>query len=263
MPLTYFLAGCNECPASSGDDEWTDAVAPQLAEFNESGTCPDTPPERGVMSWGCEYVPETQIVDGADRYIEASFWLRQEDAGTVASVSLDIAEDPPYEMTCTRSGVDSWHTRTSGDPTLDLSVRVDLPGLWYPPVFVVLPDGAGGFGRYPTEEEDPGRTIGEGAYGWVCLESASGGENSEGIQESWGGSAFFHADDWEGSPLDVFVPLDEVNCVPDEVASTYDDGTYGKDCDGIDNDYDGLVDEGAEDTDLDGTADCVDEDAER
>lgn len=105
-----------------------------------------------------------------------------------------------------------------------------------------------------------------------------------GSPADWRGSAYLQVEGWTTSewgpitesgtgcgaeplPTDFFITLDGMGCAWGEDASWYNDTDYctnwGSECDGIDNDLDGVIDEGqhAEELDQDdnGVADCMDD----
>ncbi len=132
-----------------------------------------------------------------------------------------------------------------------------------------------------------GQLAWSGFYGgaWVCTESYTGPVGTHYAPPDWTGVMFIHAELWElpdGSlryggttlsreyggvslPLDVIVHLEDVDCARSEDAadpSTLDHYCYNwtADCDGIDNDLDGEIDEGVGvDRDGNGVADCMDD----
>ncbi len=126
-----------------------------------------------------------------------------------------------------------------------------------------------------------------GFYGgaWVCTESYTGPVGTHQGPPDWIGVMFIHAELWElpdgsvrnggtplsrryGSvtlPLDVIVRLEDVGCEASEDAADRDQLPYycynwTADCDGIDNDLDGEIDEGVTvDLNHNGVADCMDD----
>ena len=131
-----------------------------------------------------------------------------------------------------------------------------------------------------------GQVAWSGVFGgaWVCTESYTGPVGTHYAPPDWTGVMFIHSELWElpdGSlrqggttlsreyggvdlPLDVIVRLEDVDCARSEDANDPDLNYYcynwTRDCDGIDNDLDGEIDEGiGVDRDGNGVADCMDD----
>jgi hypothetical protein len=104
--------------------------------------------------------------------------------------------------------------------------------------------------------DDPLDLSDGGFYAWVCLEEAS--DDPTGV---WRGSVFAHVDAVDGAPDDAFMTFDDADCTGREEDAGDDWSTEGcwtpADCDGVDNDMDGIIDEGADDHDGDGVPDCL------
>ncbi|NOY26965.1 MAG: hypothetical protein GXP62_13935 [Oligoflexia bacterium] len=118
----------------------------------------------------------------------------------------------------------------------------------------------------------------------LCLEEAVGPRGFDGKSPAdWRGSAYFQVDSWRADgdvitesgtgsdaqplPTDFFFKIDGIHCAWGEDASWRRDLNYivnwGSQCDGIDNDLDGVIDEGQHfnemDLDNNGVADCMDD----
>lgn len=121
-------------------------------------------------------------------------------------------------------------------------------------------------------------------YSWACIDSAAGSSGYEAGPASWSGLAFAHAETWtlpDGStlpggstlpdhlgggelPLDLLLDFADIDCAGSENASWSESPEYcynwGSQCDGIDNDLDGEIDEGEGlDNDGNGVPDCQDD----
>lgn len=69
-------------------------------------------------------------------------------------------------------------------------------------------------------------------------------------------------DDGNGDPIDAFWGFASVDCATEEdAADTFDTNGWSTPaaCDGLDNDFDGVVDEGGSDWNEDGVPDCQQE----
>ena len=250
-PLLWVLTGCEPCPTygpGTADEAWREHVAEIEGEFAQSGECPSEPPEEVVTSWGCGYEPEVTVFEEGARFVLASAGHTATDlfvSATVLSTTDNLGCDsltPEYTLDRQNAGIDR----------LQLSVHASSPDL---PAFVSDIEIAS-----VTSYTD-GRSTG-GSYSWICLAQAPGPSGAEyrAPSDAWQGSAFVHGDATAETPtVDAFVAFGHIDCVEggeDEGAGSDDYGTWDEHCDGIDNDFDGQVDEGAVDSDSDGIADC-------
>ena len=123
----------------------------------------------------------------------------------------------------------------------------------------------------------------------MCIQSIHTEDSADftGSTGTWQGGIFLHAENWTGAdgtstvsdaPLDVYVQLGDIDCASTEDASWWADEWYCQNwseaCDGVDNDFDGVIDEGQSgdaypydggripggmDADGNGVADCQDD----
>ncbi len=193
-------------------------------EFDATGECPTEPPERVVTAWGCPYAPELPDMSLAN--ISLGLW-RSLDTLT-ASINASFG-DPPAEPCAEDTG-------SFGDTDPTLSFGAEVEGTTLP--------------RWFTNGSDEG-------YGWLCLTSAPGpdGAAEEAAHQPAIGAAFSHREpDYVGlapptQARDSFVAFTEVDCRTEgeDVSPSWDCYYYCEDdCDGIDNDLDGVVDEGGD-----------------
>lgn len=116
---------------------------------------------------------------------------------------------------------------------------------------------------------------------WICIDSIVGPAGTEDGPPTWRGLVFAHAETWtlpDGSTLpggstlpdelgggELPLDLADIDCANSENASWSEDPEYcynwGSQCDGIDNDLDGEIDEGdaSLDSDGNGVPDCQDD----
>ena len=126
-------------------------------------------------------------------------------------------------------------------------------------------DGAG----YPWEEgvataigelSGPDYSTPGAAHGIVCLDSFAPPPTLNGGEAPYRGAVLLHME-FPSITSDIFWTFDRVDCAYAEDAGTrhddYGNASYEADCDGLDNDLDGEIDEGAEDRDSDGGSDCL------
>lgn len=244
------LEACSPCPtlgAPPDREGWQESVGEVEAAFEESRECPQSPPEEVVMSWGCSYEPDVEVFDASLTYI----------AGTARAglnevfIWMEIVEDEVETSDCDGSIYDSLDERqvmaSRGASIYFVDDATMLPHFFGPEVSEV---------KYLQDGSKRGLS-----YSWVCLESAPGpaGNAHYGGPTNWRGSIFMHSDDLDGKPLDAFIAFDEIDCAwagEDEGAGGDEWGSWDENCDGIDNDFDGEIDDGAVDADGNGIKDC-------
>lgn len=258
-----------------GDPDW-DAVDDWLdtytAEIRAAGVCPTEPPQevmqlsgrlrpvkletfealavRGMLRKGGS-VDEFHLYTSPNEYVGGEAWETCDEVIGGAEVWLDRGQKS--------FGGSDRDGEYSGPPYLiDLGGSVnrgDLPG-------------ASGQHYYMANTgyvDESSETRGA-AYILICLDEAPGAIG--GILHSdlewgpalWRGVALVHTEYPTGFKSDWFWPIGEITCGYAENAGTFhateDIGVYFEDCDGIDNDLDGTVDEGAEDDNHNGVPDC-------
>jgi hypothetical protein len=247
--------------------------------------------ETGVVTFDGSPHTELSVIngfldsDGAGGWTEAT-WLR------LLSVTGDVApicpDDPWYaerdyddEL---HSGDEEWRD-PSGD-TAPLLMSADVLAADWPTLPGMLSFGpapgltTGGMAVHGVAG-DLGSLSGTGddglsrGYGFLCIESlgaipdpAFPGDCPAMQAASFRGSAFIHFEGWtvdaheqpDHGSHNYFYPFDHVDCLTGECPCRYDEldqlQCRGQ-CDGLDNDLDGKVDEGALDADGDGIADCA------
>lgn len=102
------------------------------------------------------------------------------------------------------------------------------------------------------------------SYAWLCLEALPPVDGLYTTEANWRGVLFLHSETQHEGVADFLVRFERASCVTAEntVDHTRSDGRHDSeryctgDADGIDNDYDGIVDEGP-DRDGDGEFDCA------
>jgi hypothetical protein len=107
-------------------------------------------------------------------------------------------------------------------------------------------------------------------YGWLCLDRRGPiPQPAEPLDcpysqaADWHGELFLHLEHWPDPARptrNLYYAIEYADCAVGECAEyIHDEGGHVYLCDGIDNDLDGLVDEGSEDIDGDGIGDCATE----
>ena len=248
-PLLWVLTGCEPCPKygpNTVDEAWQEHVAEIEGEFALSGECPSEPPEEVVTSWGCGYEPEIVEFDEGDRYIRARATLGVSGFSLFVTV-IEGSQDFGCDDTSFGRLIDARYEGRQLSALAEESSSI-------PPTFLQGSDGAVRFLQEGIESRS--------SYSWICLAQAPGPSGAEyrAPSDAWQGSAFVHGDATAEAPtVDAFVAFGHIDCVEggeDEGAGSDYYGTWDEHCDGIDNDFDGQVDEGAVDFDSDGIADC-------
>lgn len=249
--VLLLVGACSPCPTigpAPDREGWQESVAEVEASFDETGECPQAPPEEAVMSWGCPYEPDVSIFDEASTFIlgkvraslgETFVWMEIVEAEVDGGCNTGTLEAVQASQEDAEQAAEAYfHAGTT-----------TLPQFFGPDVSEakIIRDGA----EYGL------------SYSWLCLEAAPGPAGDAHYGEpsgEWRGSLFLHIDDDDGRPVDAFVAFDEIDCAfggEDEGAGSDEYGTWEETCDGIDNDFDGYVDDGAEDADGNGIADCA------
>ncbi|MDP2312979.1 MAG: hypothetical protein Q8P41_08745 [Pseudomonadota bacterium] len=262
--LLASLLGCAPCELSlavdRASDGWERSVEAVRANFEADGTCPDAPPEPVVMRNGCAYGADVVTLDAAVGFFYAELSRWPASAGTERRVDLqlspeagDVACEDEVVYNAPGAGL---HVELSSRETTDAGAPLFLTAAGADSSLDVWRD-------IQLSEIDWARASADGSYAWLCLEAAPGPATIADLAPAdWRGALFVHADALEDAPLDLFLPLDGVACAWGEDASTrygYRDGEpyFPGQCDGFDNDADGVTDEGAADRDGDGVADCL------
>jgi hypothetical protein len=268
LTMLLILVGCR---GPITEDPWRGSLTEIEGDLLLSGQCPVSAPTTVAMTDGQEYEADVEVPERADVFLAGSLMLWQYPVGSFISFfDFDFIETGVFgDWFCDShlpTGSDSGHFgRGSG---VAFHVEGDLEGERPAPLFLVAPPLDG---EVNVVDEDRNvldlNAKRDPAYVWVCVEQASGlpgwGPTSS-RQGPWQGAAFVHVDDdGSGAPSDTFLRFDEVDCASEEDASDYSDESgsmyHREDCDGIDNDFDGVVDEGAVDNDENGIADCQEE----
>ncbi|MES2639062.1 MAG: hypothetical protein V4850_06250 [Myxococcota bacterium] len=266
FPLVVGGFGCTPCELALAVDPysnaWERSVEDVGARLETDGECPDVAPERVVMTNACAYAADPVTVDAMAAFVYASLWLEADPPERTLSVRFSPNGGA---VACDVGADDASVFGEMGSDLLLADFRLDDDVAAAAPFFVTSASGVDlEITRAAPMEDfwvDPERA--SGVYGWVCLEAAPGpAEIERYAPAAWRGSAFVHGDDLDGAPVDLFLAFDSVACVGGEDASTrygHTDGDpyFPGDCDGVDNDADGTVDEGAADRDEDGITDCL------
>lgn len=262
--LALVLLACksgDECIPFSGGAPmptgWMPWMDTQRAEFANAGECPDAPPERAVWADGCEYEVEAEIlaperITTLNRfsYGVMSFEMAFRDhlaSSTdpdryLGGIQRHALEPTPAPVFHGGGGLSAVEPGDTGDFTAELGMATSEGGTWDSAVYT---------------------------YAWACLEVL------EPAAREWGGadasgSAFFHVETWRDGafpPGNYFFLIEHNDEAFAEDASGqyYEYGgytTWPGDCDGVDNDMDGEVDEFADDCDGNGVADCLEYETE-
>jgi hypothetical protein len=268
LTMLLILVGCS---GPMTEDPWRGSLTDIEAELLLSGQCPAIPPTTVAMTDGEEYEADVKVPERTDVFVAGLLMLGQYPVGSYSTYfSFDFIETGAFgDAWCESHLSDVDYSGVFGRGSgVGFYVDAVLAGDRPAPLFLVAP---------PLNDEifviDAGRRMldlhatDESAYVWVCVEQASGlpgwGPTSS-RQGPWQGAAFVHVDDdGSGAPSDTFLRFDEVDCASEEDASDYSSESgamyHRQDCDGIDNDFDGVVDEGAVDNDENGIADCLEE----
>jgi hypothetical protein len=255
----FLLAACT----SSDYPGWRNSLDDIEATLLEDGTCPDAPPVQAAMTDGTRYEPEWRVRSEEDSWVSGIHSYNETEAdGSYTIVALS-ASDGGTLFECPWAGGSGGEGGPSGDGdpddpngvvTVDLDIH--LAGAPAAPLFSAAPPIPGSSTLSIDGEEASWNTRDGTSYAWFCLEHAE--DTSEG--PDWSGAMALHLDDDGGrTPLDAFWAFDSVDCayVEDAADSVDTNGwTTPADCDGLDNDFDGVVDEGASDWDEDGVPDC-------
>lgn len=250
-----------------------------------SGACPSSPPEAVPARDGGLTEPVWFGLDQA-----SGFRLKLRDSDGTTSVDVDGVDLAGAPTTCEpdetgdrdnawRAAVDwpsyggfGFAVGAEGGARLPLPFFAASP--WYPVWQGVPTTSTRAWGELSIGDHADGPAASsrvDETYLWLCISDAGAAATPYGWgQGTWTGSLYAHVDGWSDdgvAPRDFFVRLAEPACVYGEEASyRYVDNGYagepscyhfGSDCDGRDNDRDGVVDEGARvDPDGHGTPDC-------
>lgn len=260
-------------------DGWQEYVRAQRQRFEETQQCPDGPPELVSMLDGRLVELElvrlgehgTRVVDGLVRNWPDQLYtslVAVEGKETADCDSLDyttysggsISQDAPEGVLAVGFRAFAKPDVESPVPffqdTADTGVSIDDYGF---DAYANLGSTQDGTSSSWISKAFPGD--GAEAYAWLCVESALPDDplSFKASPATWEGSLFVHAEAWTSDdsfatfPLDVYVDLEHIDCGHNEDALDYNniaDSFYkydywywSVDCDGIDNDLDGLVDE--------------------
>lgn len=245
--------------AASLPTDWYAWAEGMKAEVQATGACP-TYVDDVAMSDGCVYSAETTVLEAP--WAMLGHW-RDDD---LESLYLVFSSSDQYEPGCIEDdvtlppdgaiggdlGVD---VSTMGWPFVAASIEAYNPG-------GTLAASLGGSGH--AESQVP-----ESAYFLLCVDQAAPVPGYQHGPATAQGSLFVHVERWdEGGgavPADYLVLFDHNDCALAEDARGLlcDGGVcwWPPYCDGIDNDYDGTVDDGAQDCDGNGVPDCQEHDA--
>lgn len=268
---------------------WKEHVLGLQAEFQATRRCPDDIPKRVAMLDGTLYKPNPIVVDtdGEDVYSWAWVDSRMEGLRMELTVQGGAGDRP-----CAK---DYWYDGAylDGDYWDDGDIGFTLTSYTYgehivSPFYFQTAEASVHGGRLSgsVDLRDPcySATIQAtaslhgsppGSYMWLCIDSVSPDDplNFGAGTATWEGLLFFHTEEHsnvsEDGPLDVVFRLGHIDCSGEEDAGWLSNSHYcvnwDFDCDGLDNDLDGIVDEGQTsdtyplDADGNGTPDCMDD----
>lgn len=268
LPVLVGVHGCSPCEFSLAAgphlSAWEQSVEDVGARLEAEGQCPDAAPEHVVMTNGCVYADDTVTVDATIAFLYAQLWLEADPPERRVEFRFSPTGG---EVDCELGATDTFEFVELGSEMLLVDFSADDHGEAGGPLFLTSATNATLDITRAATIEDPwdNPVEAEGVYAWVCLEATPGPEEVDHYAPAaWRGSAFAHADDLNGAPVDLFLPFDGVACVYGEDAATvygYRDGDpiFPSDCDAVDNDLDGIIDEGAADYDANGIADCLED----
>lgn len=273
--------------SSTGDpDGWKDWVSSVEQEFLATGACPTQPPDQVAMLDGTMVEPDLVVLGDADLVAEGEYNIT-----SYGYTFVDLA-------TTTASGFNSCDhyfnfMGASGDGDIGLGFGAIFHSIVVPPFFesslnahsLEHPFSA----TLVRDVVFDGESItvigyavsqgGDGSYMWLCMDAVHGPEDYFIGPAEWSGSVFVHVEKWFRDsttplvsltedplpPKDFFFRIGTIDCAYGEDASMGIGDCYNwseRDCDGIDNDLDGVIDEGSLDgldADGNGVPDCMDD----
>lgn len=265
FPLAWAaVAGCAEpltfgdCPlpsqeyASQASQAWFGWAEEQAAAFEDSRTCPTELPASVPTSDGCDYPPEAAMIDGYTAIELESY----ESYGN--SFAVEFSDVWPVGGCVAEEGIATGLAVSVDQTSLPVAAT---SGFWV--IAGALHQGG------VVSQDGVSSEFEHGLLGWLCIDGYTGSTTPEPGPEPASGSLYLHVEHWddpERAPADLFLVIDHNDCAPAEDASGEPEPTGGSyyppywrwpyDCDGVDNDLDGVVDEYAVDADADGVPDC-------
>ncbi len=259
-----WLAGCDDPCAGLAEGKplgWGEdpvRVVEKLAEdaFDGSNCAASVP--QAVAREACTYLPEVREV--TTEWVSFDRFRYGSPGGGASAHYFGAAfvsdrpmqppcvGSPPWPEPCAAFDSGGWHSEVA---------RTGSPELQWPGSHTVKqsvtadPDGVRSYST----------SLHSDTYAWLCIDRAEAPSELDPGPGAWRGNIFVHAELDTGGIDDFLVTFDHADWVRTENTFTFDTGAQAYWCnseyDGIDNDYDGVIDEGT-DLDGDGWSDCVD-----